>query len=905
MKKTLFLIDGMALAFRSFYALYARPRINSRGMKVSSVYGFTNTLLKLMKDYGMKYAAVAMDTGEPTFRSTLDPEYKAHRPPAPEDIISNLPLIREVVESLGIPYVEGRGVEADDVIGTLARKAEQDGGRAIIVSSDKDFQQLLSPSVSIYKPRGRGGGFEHITDDSFREDTKLAPGQFIDALALMGDKADNVPGIRGIGPKTAYKLLLQYGTLEELLKNASSVRFKRPREGLLAGADQARLSKALVTIKLDVDVTLNWDEARCAQPNNSDTAKVLRRLEFNSMLERIGATSTLSKDEGAASDDGAIRRFDAAASHYHSVTNEKGLIALENSLSRQKTLSWFVVYSDVKHSDKPPIWSTIRGLAVSWARGTARYIPLPLPDGTSANQILRRLAPVFSNPNVATVGHDIKPFIVLLGLENIQVAGGLFDTEIAHYLLVPDLNHDLPFVAREQLNYEVVEWDNKKLLAEADPKKLMIWACERADLALQLSDRLSLSLKKKGVDRIATEMEFPLIYSLADMEKAGVLLNQDILKKTEEKVTRAVTELQEKIFTIAGKPFKIGSPKQIGEVLFTEMGLPVRQKTASGKPSTKESVLIQLAVEHEICGLILDWRKASKILGTYVQGLNKWIFPGTKRVHTVFNQASAATGRLSSSDPALQNIPIRQATGRELRRAFVAPKNWTLLSADYSQIELRILAHMSGDNRLMEIFHSGRDPHTETAARVHNVSPEEVIPEQRNKAKAVNYGIPYGVSATGLSTQLRCSVKEARELVEAHRTSFPEVHQFLSHQVEKARAKGYAQSLLGRRRYLPALKARNPVVRSAAERIAVNMPIQGSQADMIKRAMVTIHSRIKHEGLRMRMLLQIHDELLFEVPYYEESIARTLVRDAMVNALELKVPVEVNLNTGATWLDAH
>ncbi len=905
MKRTLFLLDGMALAFRAYYALYMRPRINSLGVNTSSVYGFTTTLAKLIKDFGLKHGALVLDAEEETFRSELYAEYKATRDAPPAAIIDNIPLIKDVVTSLGLPVYEVAGVEADDVIGTLARHAERDGHEAVIVSPDKDFQQLLSPSISIYKPRSRGEGFDHITARSFQEAFQLKPEQFIDVLALMGDKVDNVPGVKGIGEKTAVKLLRVYTTLESLLEHAADLKAKRAREGLLAESDMARLSKTLVTIRQDVDVALDWEHTRCASLTSPRVAAVFRRLEFMSLLTRLGVTTVPEPD--SARGVSLQRSYDPERDNYRVVENRQQLVALERTLAKQEALGLYAV-----HTGEPPMWTDWVGLSVSWATATACYIPLPMPDGTSLAEVVRILASVFTNPNMTKVGHGIKPLLVLSGIQQVQVAGDIFDTEVAHYLLAPDTSHALRFVAREQLRYDCIDWGSvlgtgrdRRPVRDLDPAEVMPAACEYAALALELRDKLHQELDKKGLSRVALEMEFPLVYALVQMELAGVTVSEEVLAETETKLSIDIGALESAIFEQVGRPFNINSPQQVGTVLFGEMGLPVRHKTSSGKPSTRESVLVELATEHEICGRILDWRKATRLLGTYITGLRRWTHEHTGRVHTVFNQTSAATGRLSSSDPGLQNIPIRSVTGRELRRAFVAPAPWQMLSADYSQIELRILAHMSGDSNLAEFFRAGRDPHTETAAHIFGVSAGEVTLEQRSKAKAVNYGIPYGLSATGLSQQLRCSMKEARELMAQHRVSFPGVHRFLSEQVEEARAHGYAATLWGRRRYLPDLNARNRMVRSAAERVAVNMPIQGTQADMIKLAMVEIHHRISRRGLRMRLLLQVHDELVFEVPAYEIAEARVLVRDAMEGALALDVPVEVNLNVGPTWLDAH
>ena len=561
---------------------------------------------------------------------------------------------------------------------------------------------------------------------------------------------------------------------------------------------------------------------------------------------------------------------------------------------------------------QPPVWADCVGIAVAWAEGSACYIPLPMPDGTEEADVVRILAPILVNPHLEKIGHGLKPLIVRLRQAGVRVAGSIFDTEVAHYLLSPDQNHSIGYVARERLDYEPKEWaeifgrGRSAVPARmVDPADLVVPACEWAACSYQLRDLLRDDLNSKGLGPVAEKMEFPLVYTLADMEAAGVKLDLSVLDEIEPRLQAEIERLGRQIYDGAGRAFNIGSSQQVGEVLFGTLGLPVRRKTATGQPSTREEVLIDLATEHDLPGLIIDWRKASKLKSTYVHGLREKVHPKTKRVHTVFNQTSAATGRLSSSDPGLQNIPVREATGRELRGAFVAPLGWKLLSADYSQIELRILAHMSKDPGLQEIFATGRDPHTETAARINGVDPEDVTREQRNRAKAVNYGIPYGLSATGLSQQLRCSRAEARSLMELHHASFPGIAAFLHQQVELAREHGYAETLWGRRRYLPDLKARNPAVRSAAERIAVNMPIQGTQADMIKLAAVDIDRRIYHEGLRTRAILQVHDELVFEVPEYELNQADEIVHSSMENALPLSVPVEVNMSYGGTWLEAH
>ncbi len=904
-RRKLFLLDAMALAYRAYFAFISRPRINSRGVNTSCVYGFTTTLIRLIEEHKLQYAAIVFDHKEPSFRSEVYAEYKAHREPPPKELISNLPLIRQVGESLGIPALEVEGVEADDVIGTLARKAEAAGARAAIVSPDKDFNQLLSARIEICKPRRGRDGFDTVTADQFRQAWGVNPVQFIDILALMGDSSDNVPGAPGIGEKTAVKLIREYESVENALSHAEEVKGKRAREGLLANSEMVLLSKELVTIETSVDVPLDWESFRIGSVTAPAALALFRNLEFNTLIGRLQDEAKAGATDEAGPD--PRRQYDPSLANFRLINSRTELVQLERTLRTLPKLAFSAVMTP-----QPPVWADCVGMAVAWAEGSACYIPLPMPDGTTETDVFRILAPILVNPHLAKIGHGLKPLIVRLRRAGIRVAGPIFDTEVAHYLLSPDQNHSIGYVARERLDYEPKEASevfgrgrNAVPARMVDPSDIMVPACEWAACSFQLREVLWNDLKSKGLGPVAEKMEFPLLYTLADMESAGVLLDLPVLDEIETRLQAEIERLGAQIYEGAGRAFNIGSSQQVGQVLFGILGLPVRRKTAKGQPSTREEVLIDLATEHELPGLIIDWRKASKLKSTYVHGLRAKVHPKTKRVHTVFNQTSAATGRLSSSDPGLQNIPVREATGRELRGAFVAPYGWKLLSADYSQIELRILAHMSRDPGLEDIFASGRDPHTETAARINHVPPEDVTREQRNKAKAVNYGIPYGLSATGLAQQLRCSRAEARSLMELHHVTFPGIAAFLHQQVELARERGYAETLWGRRRYLPDLKARNAAVRAAAERIAVNMPIQGTQADMIKLAAVEIDRCLYHGGLRTRAILQVHDELVFEVPEYELEPAADIVHSSMQNALPLSVPVEVNMSFGDTWLEAH
>ena len=905
--RTVFLLDAMALAYRAYFAFMSRPRINSRGLNTSAVYGFTTTLIKLIRDYDLTYAAVVFDASERTFRNELYADYKAHRDPPPEELISNLPLIKQIAEALAIPVFEVQGVEADDVIGTLAKKAEASGDRAIIVSPDKDFQQLLSDKITLFKPSRRGEDFDHLTAASFRDKYAVEPIQFIDILALMGDKADNVPGIYGIGEKTAQKLIGRYGTVENLVRHAPEVSGKRAREGLLEHPDMAHLSKTLVTIKVDVPLMLDWDALKRGAVTAPAPLGLFRQLEFRTLLDRLTKERPTRSSAELPVDEASRAAYDASATDFRLIASIEELKALERMLRNQEQLALHAILPA-----GPPIWQDWVGISLAWAPDSACYLPFPLPDGTTREEVVRILAPLFTNSNQGKIGHGLKPLLVRLALEGVIVRGQLFDTEVAHYLLSPDESHTLGFVTSSKLNYEPIDrgkmlgaGKNARTLRELAHDEITVSACEEAALAYRLKDVLAGELKKHGLANVAARMEFPLLYTLAAMEETGVTIDPERLREIEERLTIEIARLEETIMAAAGKPFNIGSPAQVGHILFEHLGLPVKQKTTSGQPSTKEEVLLDLSIEHELPGFIIDWRKATRLQNAYIAGLRRMIHPDTRRVHTIFHQTVAATGRLSSSDPGLQNIPVRRVTGRELRRAFVAPPGWCLLSADYSQIELRILAHMSGDDGLAEIFRTGRDPHTETAARIYAIEAEEVTREQRNRAKAVNYGIPYGLSTTGLAQQLRCSREDAKSLMAIYHASFPGIASFLSRQVEIARERGYAETLWGRRRYLPAIKARNRAVRSAAERIAINMPIQGTQADMIKLAAVDIQRCLQQEGLVTRPILQVHDELVFEVPNFERDVVRTLVQARMVSAMPLSVPVEVDVNDGPTWLDAH
>ena len=926
----LFLLDAMALAYRAHFVFISRPLINSKGQNTSATYGFASALLKLIEDHNIEHIAVVFDVmGEGgTFRDEMYEEYKAHRDPPPQDLLSNLPYIKSLVEAFDIPVIEREGVEADDVIGTLAVRASKEGAEVVIVSPDKDFQQLLSDKISMFRPPHRGEEFDMITASRFKEKFNVEPIQFIDILALMGDKADNVPGVYGIGEKGAMKLIQQYGTLENLLDHAEEVKGKKAREGLLSQRREAELSKALVTIKTDLEIGLDWHQLKLTTPDIRRLDVLCEDLEFGSLRERIlgKAAALLGQDEGTPitvengkqteRGDGvlefdfgpytAVRQFDAEAVSYTTVRNEQELSAFIEEIQGVDEFAF-----DTETTSVDAMMASLVGLSFSWKEGVGTYIPTPMPDGTSTERVLESLRHVLESGQLK-VGHNVKYDITVLARHGVRVQGPFFDTMVAHYLLNPDEQHGLDRVVLSVLNYKMIPIStligtgkNQLSMRDVPIDQVAPYATEDADLALQLYWKLNDRVEEEGLKKIAIDIEFPLIDVLVEMEMAGVQVDRQTLDDLSVQFQSDIDRFESEIYAAAGETFKIGSTQQLGRILFEKLELPILAKTPKGKPSTKENVLSELATQHPLPGLILDWRQLAKLKSTYVDSLGGLIHPETRRIHTNFSQTVAATGRLSSNSPNLQNIPIRTEQGRLIRKAFVPIEGNLLVSADYVQIELRILAHMSGDGQLKKAFEEGQDIHTTTAALMYKIPAEEVTRDQRRKAKEVNYGIPYGISAFGLAQRLRCPRSEAQELIESYQQSYPAVAGLLARLVEQAREKGYAETLLGRRRFVPGIHARNRNERSAAERIAVNMPIQGTQADMIKIAMVHIQERLKKASMKAKMILQVHDELVFSVPQEEVDALKDLIVPEMVNALPLSVPVEVDANAASNWLDAH
>ncbi len=921
MSRRLYLLDAMALAYRSHFIFISRPLVNSKGENTSAAYGFTTALLKLIEDHEISHLAVVFDalTGEPTYRDTLYAEYKGNRPPMPDDLKQNIPWIKQIVKALDVPSITQPGVEADDVIGALAKKVEAEGGEVVIVSPDKDFRQLLSPSVSIFRPAHRGEQFDMMTVDSFREQYGLEPEQFIDVLALMGDASDNVPGVPGIGEKTAIKLLQEYESVENLLEHADDIKGKKAREGLQNHRANALMSKRLVTIQTDIDVDVDWEGFEVGTHDPDAVRDVFESLEFRSLIGRAlgrsapksGAADLFSVEDPSLSFDFGpyeeVVQLDEAETDYRIVRTKDELPELAETLAKQERFAL-----DTETTSTDPMMASLVGISVSWKDGQGVYVPTPLPDGTQTEAILDALKPAFLS-DALKVGQHLKYDLLVLDRHGAQVAGPLFDTLVAHYLIAPEEEHNLDAIARKYLSYRMVPITaligtgrNQKSMRDVPIDDVGPYACEDADVTLRLYPILSEKLAEVKMTEIAETMEFPLVRVLEKMEKEGIRVDAKMLAEISRTLGDDIKKLETAIYEAAGESFNIGSTAQLGTILFDKLGLRVVSKTSTGKPSTKENVLFELSTEHPLPGLVLDWRKLAKLKSTYVDSLGDLRHPETMRIHTSFNQTITATGRLSSSNPNLQNIPVRTEVGREIRRAFVPREGCVLMAADYVQIELRILAAMSGDAALKEAFQKGHDIHTDVAARVFGVAPEKVTRDQRRKAKEVNYGIPYGVSGWGLAQRLRSSISEAQELIDTYAKSYPGVTRWLALEVEKARAMGYVETLLGRRRYVPGINASNRNERSFAERVAVNMPIQGTQADMIKRAMVAIDTRIEEAGLKAKMLLQVHDELVFDVPPEEVEPLSKIVREEMTTALPLDgVPVEVDINTGQNWLDAH
>lgn len=901
-EKKLFLLDAYALIFRAHFAFVKTPRINSKGMNTSVPFGFTNTLVEVLQKQKPTHIGIAFDTPAATFRDEIFTEYKANRQETPEDIRSGVPLVKEIIRGFNIPILEMDGYEADDVIGTVAKKAAAAGFEVFMMTPDKDYGQLVDKNIFLYKPAFLGNAVDIMGEKEICERWDISNvSQVIEILGLQGDSVDNIPGIPGFGPKTAAELIKKYGTIENIIAHSSELKGKK-KELVEQYGEQAILSKKLATIITDVPVEFNEEDLTYTGPDTEKLKPIFDHLEFKTLATRVftGGPSTPTKapepsqlsmfggGEGnteSVADAGGRKRYEASAVHYKQLVREDECRNLADKLNNQKEFALELLHDEKSHT---------RGIAFSYVAGEAHFLALGNPPEAG---LLSLFAEALNNKATQKIGYNLKASLLLLKEYGISVDGKLFDPMIAHYLIEPEISHDLPLLSNQHLQYEPME----------DTQPLLERVCERVDLSLQLKKKLQSDLEKRGHARLMSEVEMPLMSVLADMEFEGVKVDAQVLGKMSEELRKESEKVQQEIYKLAGVEFNIGSPKQLGEILFDKLKLLDKaKKTKTGQYATGEEVLATLADEHPIAKKILDYREYEKLRSTYVDALPKLISPRDGRIHTDYRQAVAATGRLSSNNPNLQNIPIRTEKGRAIRKAFVArDSNFLFMSADYSQIELRIAASFAKDETMIEAFKNKRDIHATTAAKVFGVPLENVTADMRRKAKEVNFGILYGSTAFGLSQNLGISRTEAAEIIESYFKEFPGIKRYMDESINQAREKEYVETILGRRRYLRDINSRNVTTRGFAERNAINAPIQGSAADIIKIAMVNIQQWMKKEKVQSRMIMQVHDELVFDLHKEEKDFVKENVVRLMKHAIQLEVPMDVEAGVGENWLEAH
>lgn len=930
--KKLFLLDGMALIYRAFFALSKVPRLTSYGFNTGAIIGFTNTLLDVLKNQNPSHIAVVFDTSAPTNRHIEFEAYKANRQEMPEDLRKSIPYVFKLIEGFNIPLITMDGYEADDIIGTLAKKAEKEGYTVYCMTPDKDFGQLVSDNIFIFKPARMGNGAEvqGVTEILEKWEIKEVS-QVIDILGLWGDAVDNIPGIPGVGEKTAKKLIQEYGSIEGLIANADKLKGKL-QENVINFTEQALLSKRLATILLDVPIDFKDYNFEVEKPNKELLEPLFTELEFRTLGKRVfGEDFSVNND--TKSNAGQMDLFAVANNEESSTSNEiveeskpaanikntaHNYILADSTPVQQELLEQLKKQSifcfDTESTGLDAMTAEIVGLSFSFEKGKAYYVPTP-EDKSEAQRIIDLFKPILEDKAITKVGQNIKYDILLLARYDVKVQGHLFDTMLAHYLIDPDTRHGMDILAETYLNYtpvSITELIGAKGKSQGNMRDVEIetvkeYASEDADITWQLYETFEPLLKESNTLDLAKDVEFPLVYVLAEVEKNGVKIDIDTLKGFSLTLEKDIQQLETSIYEKAGVKFNIASPKQLGEVLFDKLQLdPKAKKTKTGQYKTGEDVLLALAHKSDIVQDILDFRQYQKLKSTYVDALPALINPNTGLIHTSYNQAVAATGRLSSTNPNLQNIPIRTERGREVRKAFIPrDDNHIILSADYSQIELRIMAELSKDENMLEAFKQGHDIHRATAAKVYGITLDEVSSDQRRNAKAVNFGIIYGQSAFGLSQSLGISRKEAAEMIEQYFNQYQGIKLYMSKAVEDAKEKGYVETILKRRRYLRDINSANMTVRGFAERNAINAPIQGSAADMIKIAMINIQKDIEEQGLTGKMIMQVHDELVFDVPQNEVTIFKEIISNRMKTAINLQVPLEVEIGEGKNWLEAH
>ena len=917
----LFLLDAYALIYRSYYAFLKNPRINSKGLNTSAIMGFVNTLNEVITKEQPTYMAVAFDHGK-TFRHEAFPAYKAQREETPEDIRASVPIIKDILEAYHIPVLQADGFEADDVIGTLATDAGREGIETYMLTPDKDYGQLVGGNVYIYRPR-HGGGYDTLGESEVTQKYGIATtAQVIDLLALMGDSADNFPGCPGVGEKTAAKLITQFGSIDNMLAHTDEIKGKL-REKVEGAVDDIRMSRFLATIRTDVPIALDLEKMKMTSPDEERLEKIFQELEFRALTDKI-----IKKVKNTPkNDDLQLDLFGEFAAESQGEPKNASILGLketphdyqliESEEEARKICDYFltkeILSFDTETTSTNAIDAELVGLSFAVEEFKAVYVAVPA-EREAAQRMVDIFRPLYEDEHIMKVGQNIKYDYEVLRRYGIEVRGPMFDTMLAHYIVQPELHHNMDYMAETLLGYQTIHIDQligprgkgQRSMRDLQPQEVYEYAAEDADVTLRLKNVLDQKLKEVDGERLFYDIEMPLVPVLAEMELTGVCLDTAALAETGRNFNRRLAEYEQKIYAEAGETFNISSPKQVGDILFGKMKIVDKpKKTKTGQYVTSEEVLTQLRSRAPIVDDILSYRGLKKLLGTYVEALPRLINPRTGHIHTCFNQAITATGRLSSSDPNLQNIPIRDDDGKEIRKSFVPEPGCLFFSADYSQIELRIMAHLSQDEHMLDAFRSGTDIHAATAAKIWHVPVEEVTPEQRKKAKQANFGIIYGISTYGLAQRMNISNSEARQLIDDYFATFPRVKAYMDEAIATCREKGYAETIYHRRRYLPDIASRNATVRGFAERNAINAPIQGSEADIIKVAMIHIFKRFAAEGLRSRMILQVHDELNFSVYPEEREQVERIVIEEMENACRLSIPLTADAGWGANWLEAH
>ena len=921
-----FLLDAYALIYRSYYAFIKNPRINSKGLNTSAIIGFVNTLLEVMEKEQPTHLGVAFDPHGPTFRSEAYPAYKAQREATPEDIRKAVPIIKQLLEAWRIPAIQVDGFEADDVIGTLSKtlsdNSENSETTVFMLTPDKDYGQLVSERAKIYRPR-HGGGYEVMGPNEVCEKYGISnTSQVIDLLALMGDSADNFPGCPGVGEKTAVKLINEFGSIEEMLKRTNELKGALQKK-VVEHVDDIRMSYFLATIRTDVPTNVTLDQLALQSPDEEKLEKLLDELEFKTLKTRIlkktekkqipanGQLSlfdVLPTDGQVESKNSSFESLKTTSHRYQLIDTKEEMLRIFSIFKTKKILSL-----DTETTSTSAIDAELVGLSFAVEEHEAFYVPIPA-NREEALRIVNFFKPLYEDPKILKVGQNLKYDLEVLRNYDIELKGKMWDTMIAHYLIQPELRHNMDYMAEIYLNYQTIHIDeligakgkNQKSMRDLPPQQVYEYACEDADITLQLKNKLEPELKKYDCEKLFYDIEMPLMPVLAEMEMNGVCLDTESLSETSKILTERMNQIEARIYELAGQSFNIASPKQVGEILFDKLKIVEKaKKTKTGQYVTSEEVLQQLKNKHEIVSDILEHRGLKKLIGTYIDALPKLINPKTGHIHTSFNQTITATGRLSSSDPNLQNIPIRGEDGKEIRKAFVPEPGCLFFSADYSQIELRVMAHLSQDENMVRVFNEGKDLHAATAANIYKKPIEEVTRDERTKSKRANFGIIYGITVFGLAERLDIPRDEAKMLIDGYFETFPQVHDYMEQSKEVARKQGYVTTLFGRRRYLPDINSQNATVRGFAERNAINAPIQGTAADIIKVAMIHIYERFKAEGIRSKMILQVHDELNFSVYPEEKEQVERIVLEEMQRAFPLSVPLVADSGFGKNWLEAH